>query len=214
MSDTLLTNLMRVAVQNASADRGMACDNALAIIATVNLEQSEALSEKLTELVTRALASGKPYIGNNAAIADGVVYVSHYGNRVGAYSLEDGMAVWEYGEREFEFYAAPAIWEKAVYLGGRDRRFHAIDRITGKGLWEYRCRGRVDSSAVVCAGKAVIFGGDDGYVYALDLKEGKELWQYEIGAAVKTSPAVAGDFVIAGADDGVIYAFKNAPAKP
>lgn len=66
MSDTLLTNLMRVAVQNASADRGMACDNALAIIATVNLEQSEALSEKLTELVTRALASGKPYIGNNA----------------------------------------------------------------------------------------------------------------------------------------------------
>ncbi len=60
----------------------------------------------------------------------------------------------------------------------------------------------------------MIFGGDDGYVYALDLKEGKELWQYEIGAAVKTSPAVAGDFVIAGADDGVIYAFKNAPAKP
>ena len=31
---------------------------------------------------------------------------------------------------------------------------------------------------------------------------------YEIGAPVKTSPAVAGDWVIFGADDGQIYAFK------
>lgn len=152
------------------------------------------------------------YIGNNVAIADGVVYVSHYGNRVGAYSLTDGMKVWEYGEREFEYYAAPAIWEKSVFVGGRDRRFHAIDRLTGAQLWEYRCRGRIDSSAVICAGKAALFGSDDGYVYALDLQEGKELWQYEIGAAVKTSPAVAGDHILFGADDGVIYAFKNAPA--
>ena len=49
------------------------------------------------------------YIGNNVAIADGVIYVSHYGNRVGAYSISDGMQVWEYGEREFEYYAAPDI---------------------------------------------------------------------------------------------------------
>ena len=153
------------------------------------------------------------YIGNNVAIADGVVYVSHYGSRVGAYNLEDGALVWEYGQREFEFYAGPAIWENAVFVGGRDRRFHAIDRVKGTMLWEYRCRGRIDSSAVICAGKAALFGSDDGYVYALDLKEGKELWQYEIGAAVKTSPAVAGDYVLFGADDGVMYCFKNAAAK-
>ncbi len=87
-----------------------------------------------------------------------------------------------------------------------------IDRVTGEKLWEYRCRARIDSSAVVCAGKAAIFGSDDGYVYALDLKEGKELWQYEIGSSVKTSPAVAGDYVLFGADDGVLYCFKNAAA--
>jgi outer membrane protein assembly factor BamB len=153
------------------------------------------------------------YIGNNVAIADGVIYVTHYGNRVGAYSMSDGAKIWEYGEREFEYYAAPAIWEKTVYVGGRDKRFHAIDRVTGEQRWEYRCRDRIDSSAVVCAGKAVIFGCDDGYLYALAPADGKELWQYEIGAAVKASPAVAGDYVIVGADDGVLYAFKNAAAK-
>jgi eukaryotic-like serine/threonine-protein kinase len=154
------------------------------------------------------------YIGNNVAIADGVIYVSHYGNRVGAYSMADGAKVWEYGEREFEFYAAPAIWEKSVFCGGRDKRFHAIDRTTGEKLWEFRSRDRIDSSAVICAGKAALFGSDDGYLYALDVKDGKELWQYEVGAPIKTSPAIAGDYVIVGADDGNVYCFKSAPAAP
>ena len=154
------------------------------------------------------------YVGNNVALADGVAYVAHYGNRVGAYSINDGMKVWEYGDGNFEFYAAPAVFEKIVVVGGRDKYFHAIDRVTGKGLWDFRARDRIDSSAVVCAGKSVIFGCDDGYLYALDLKTGKELWRFEIGAPVKASPAVAGDYVIVGADDGVLYAFKNGPTTP
>lgn len=152
------------------------------------------------------------YIGNNAAISDGIIYVSHYGNRIGAYSLAEGAKLWEYGEREFEFYAAPAVWQQTVFCGGRDKRFHAIDRATGAKRWEYRCRDRIDSSAVICAGKVAIFGADDGYLYALDVNDGKEVWQYEIGAAIKTAPAVAGDYVIVGADDGQVYAFKSSPA--
>jgi outer membrane protein assembly factor BamB len=55
-----------------------------------------------------------------------------------------------------------------------------------------------------------VFGSDDGYLYALNLADGKEAWHYEVGASIKASPAVAGDYVIIGADDGVLYAFKNA----
>ena len=158
------------------------------------------------------------YIGNNVAVDGGVAYVSHYGNRVGAYSLNDGAKVWEYGEREFEFYAAAAVLEKIIVVGGRDKRLHGIDRITGKGLWEYRMRDRIDSSAVICAGKHAVVGSDDGFVYAVDIATGKEVWNSQIGAPVKTSPAVAGDWIIFGADDGVIYAFKNgaaaAPSSP
>jgi len=86
---------------------------------------------------------------------------------------------------------------------------HAIDRVTGKQKWEFRARDQIDSSAVVCGGKSLIFGSDDGYIYALDLEKGAELWRFEAGSPVKTSPAVAGDYVIFGADDGVLYAFKN-----
>lgn len=153
------------------------------------------------------------YIGNNVAVDDEVAYVTHYGNRVAAYSLNGGAKIWEYGEREFEYYAAAAVMEKMLVVGGRDKRLHGIDRITGKGLWEYKMRDRIDSSAVVCNGKHAVVGCDDGYVYVVDAATGKELWNYQIGAAVKTSPAVAGDWIVFGADDGVIYAFKNGAAE-
>ena len=152
------------------------------------------------------------YIGNNVAIAAGICYVTHYGNRVGAYDLTTGTRVWEYGEREFEYYAAVGIAEKTIMAGGRDKRIHGIDRATGKGLWEFRCKDRVDSSPLICAGKAAIVGSDDGYIYALGVADGKELWKYEIGAPVRTSAAFAGDYILFGADDGVLYAFKNGAA--
>lgn len=153
------------------------------------------------------------YIGNNVAVDAGVAYVSHYGNRVGAYSITDGAKVWEYGERDFEFYAAPALLPKIVVVGGRDKRLHGIDRITGKGLWEYKCRDRIDSSAVICGEKHAVVGCDDGYLYVIDIATGKEAWSTQIGAPIKTSPAVAGDWIIIGADDGVVYAFKNGAVK-
>ena len=55
----------------------------------------------------------------------------------------------------------------------------------------------------------MIFGCDDGYIYALDLEKGSELWRFEAGSPVKSSPAIAGDYVLFGADDGIVYAFKN-----
>ena len=55
-------------------------------------------------------------------------------------------------------------------------------------------------------------GSDDGFLYVIDIATGKETWSYQVGAPVKTSPAVAGDYIIVGADDGVIYAFKNGAA--
>lgn len=153
------------------------------------------------------------YIGNNVAVADGIIYVSHYGNRVAAYNLADGAEVWQYGEREFEFYSAPAIHKNWVVVGGRDKRLHGIDRATGKGVWEFRARSRVDSSPVICGGTHVIVGSDDGYLYAVTLADGKEIWSHEIGAAVRTSPAITEEWVVVGADDGNLYGFRNPPPK-
>ena len=166
------------------------------------------------------IASGKEvkkievgaYIGNNVAADKGVAYLAHYGNRVAAFSFGDGAKLWEFGEREFPYYAAPAVNAKWVVAGGRDKRIYGLDRATGEAKWQFRTRGDVDSSPVICADSHVIAGSNDGYFYALDLSKGEEVWRYEVGAPVKTAPAVAGDFVLIGADDGNVYCFKNGKA--
>jgi eukaryotic-like serine/threonine-protein kinase len=149
------------------------------------------------------------YIGNNVALDEGNAYVAHYGNRVGAYSLAAGVKLWEYGDRDFEYYAAPAVTEQWVIAAGRDKRLHGLDRATGKQQWEYRCRDQIDSSPLICGNELVLFGCDDGCIYGIQLADGKELWKAEIGAAVKASPAVAGPWLIIGADDGVLYAYRS-----
>ena len=149
------------------------------------------------------------YIGNNIAADKGVAYVAHYGNKVAAFSFGDGKMLWQYGERDFPYYAAPALSAKWVIAGGRDKRVHGIDRATGDEKWQFRTRGDVDSSPVICAEESVIVGSNDGFFYGISLEKGTELWRYEVGAPVKSSPAVVGDSVLIGADDGMLYCFRN-----
>ncbi len=66
MNTSLLASLMQIAIQQTGADRAMVCDTHLAIIGSVNLEQTDILSEHLTDVVQRAISSGQPVITNNA----------------------------------------------------------------------------------------------------------------------------------------------------
>ena len=63
---SLLASLMQIAIQQTGADRAMVCDTHLSIVGSVNLEQSDILSERLTDVVQKAITSGQPVITNNA----------------------------------------------------------------------------------------------------------------------------------------------------
>jgi hypothetical protein len=66
MNTSLLANLMQLAVQQTGADRAMVCDTQLAIVSSINLNQSDILSEHLTDVVQKAITTGQPVITNNA----------------------------------------------------------------------------------------------------------------------------------------------------
>ncbi len=68
MSATFLTNFMRLALAVTGAERGMAADGSLSIVATANLEQADVLSTQFIgiEVIRQALDSGEPIITNNA----------------------------------------------------------------------------------------------------------------------------------------------------
>ena len=63
---SLLASLMQIAIQQTGADRAMVCDTHLAVVGSVNLEQAEILSERLTDVVQKAITTGQPVITNNA----------------------------------------------------------------------------------------------------------------------------------------------------
>ena len=63
---SLLASFMQIAIQQTGADRAMVCDTHLAVVGSVNLEQTDILSERLTEVVQKAITSGQPVITNNA----------------------------------------------------------------------------------------------------------------------------------------------------
>lgn len=153
------------------------------------------------------------YIAGSAALVDGVAYFGHYGNRFVAIRVDDGTALWEYGDRDFPFFSAPAVGKDRVFFGGRDKRVHAVDRASGKGLWTFRTRGKVDSSPVL-AGDRLVVGSEDGRLYILDADTGSSVWSYDIASAIVGAPAVADGRILVGAEDGTLYVFGRPENRP
>lgn len=166
------------------------------------------------------LVSGKPaqvveidaYIAGSPAVDGAHAYLGHYGNEVLRVGLDTGQVSWAYEDREFPFFASPALSSDLVLIGGRDKRMHAIRRSTGEPVWQARTKGRIDSSAVIAVDR-VVSGSEDGRLYIWDLASGAELWRYDLGDGILSSPAVSGGRIFVGCEDGRLYAF-GAPVDP
>jgi outer membrane protein assembly factor BamB len=120
--------------------------------------------------------------------------------------LNAGKKAWTFHDRNFPYFASPAVAKDRVVFGGRDKLVHCVKREDGTPLWSFATRGKVDSSPVICGDK-VVTGSDDGRVYIISLDKGKELWSYEIGRPVGSSAAVVDGKIVIGADDGSVYCF-------
>lgn len=146
-------------------------------------------------------------VANTVAGRNGMAVLSHYGHEVMALDAKQFSAKWVYNERDFEYYASPAVTaDGLVFAGDRGKRLHCLNLADGSEKWAFRAKGRIDSSAVV-TGAHVVFGSDDGNVYAVSTKDGTQVWNYEVGQPVQGSPCIAGGRLTIAADDGILYCF-------
>jgi len=152
------------------------------------------------------------YIAGSPAVEGGFAYLGHYGNQFLCVDLNEEEVLWTYEDREFPFFASPALSEKFAVIGGRDKSMHAVQKETGEPVWKARTKGRVDSSPVIAADH-IISGSEDGRIYMWDLDSGAEVWSYELGEPILSSPAVAGGRIYIGCEDGRVYAFGDPEAK-
>lgn len=148
------------------------------------------------------------HIANSVAVKDGMVYLAHYGNQAEAYSIEEKKQVWVHKDRDFPYFASPAVHGDTVLVADRGKRLYALDRKDGSVKWTFRTRRSIDSSPVI-SGSLAYLGSDDGRLYAVSLDSGDEVWSYEVGEALTAAPAVAGGRLVIGSQDGFVYAFQS-----
>jgi outer membrane protein assembly factor BamB len=146
------------------------------------------------------------HVAGSVGLADGRVYLGHYGNAFVCADLAANELLWSLSDPKHPFFSSPAITPERVVFGGRNKQLHCLRRSDGEVLWRYATRRKVDGSPVV-AGDAVVFGSGDGKLVVLALADGAERWTFELGSEVGGSVAVAGGWIYGATLDGRVLAF-------
>ena len=137
-----------------------------------------------------------------------MVYSANYGNQLVAVDIEKKEPRWVYEDKDFGFYAAPALNEELVFIGSRDKHLHAVNRASGKRAWRFKTGSRVDGGAIVFR-DAVVFGSGDGRIYALKPSDGSEIWRLDLGEGISSDLAFASGRIVVGGSDGTLFCVEG-----
>ena len=139
-----------------------------------------------------------------------MTYSANYANQlVAADALAEEVAwIYEDKEKDFPFFASPALNDEFVFIGSRDKHLHAVRREDGTGAWKFKTGSRVDGSAIVFE-DAVLFGSGDGRLYAVAPKDGEEIWRLDLGEGITVSPVFADGRIVLGGTDGHLFSITG-----
>ncbi len=178
------------------------------------------------------------WVESSPAVADGVVYVGSFDNKLYAFDAlgttncsgtpKTCLPLWT-APTGASIFSSPAVADGVVYVGSDDKKLYAFDAAgvsncsgmptTCAPLWTATMGDYVESSPAVANG-VVYVGSDDHNLYAFDAKGNTNcagtpttcspLWTAVTGGSVFSSPAVAHGIVYVGSYDGHLYAFDGA----
>ena len=137
-----------------------------------------------------------------------MVYSANYGNQLVAVDIEEKKPRWIYEDKDFGFYAAPALNDELVFIGSRDKHLHAVNRENGKRAWRVKTGSRIDGGAIVFR-DAVVVGSGDGRLYALKPSDGSEIWRLDLGEGISSDLAFANGCIVVGGLDGGLFCLEG-----
>ena len=147
-------------------------------------------------------------------VANGLVYVGDWRDRVYALSAATGKVRWSY-RTDDKVKGGAALAGRRLYIGSYDGHVYALDARTGKLIWRASAQSRLGGSGRFYSTPAVAYGrvyigSTDGKVYSFGATTGKLRWSHSTGAYVYASPAVHDGRVFIGSYTGKFYAFDAA----
>ena len=115
-----------------------------------------------------------------------------------------------------------AVDDTTVWFAARDGQLHALDVRTGHERWHHRFGAALGSddywdyqlsSPILDAGTLYI-GSGDGHVVALDAARGTVKWRVDVGARVRSTPAIKDGVLVVGTMSGHVRALRVRDGAP
>lgn len=133
-----------------------------------------------------------------------------YGAQVYALDTKNGSLVWRYPSQKSndrQFYAAPAIGEDLIVVGGYDYILAAVDKQNGNEKWQFsKADDRYIASAMIKDG-LIYAPNSDHSLYVLTTA-GDLVWSYQTEGPNWTSPNSDDAFIYLTSMDHNLYAFN------
>ena len=124
----------------------------------------------------------------------------------------DGKELWAAKLNGARYAATPVVEACGVAVAGYNNVMSGFDAESGKLLWSNQLKtpsgeAMKNTSAPVVFKDKVVYACDNGTISIADIKTGKVLQSIQLGAPVKSSPAVSGNLLCVSTFDGRIIGF-------
>jgi outer membrane protein assembly factor BamB len=151
---------------------------------------------------------------SSPVVANGLVYVGDWQNRVYAVDENTGKLRWTF-KTDGKVKGAVAISGRRLYVGSYDGHVYALYARTGNLIWKASGQARLSGSGEFYSTPAaaygrVYIGSTDGKVYSFGADSGKLRWSQSTGGYVYGSPAVWRQRILIGSYSGKFFALDAA----
>ena len=160
--------------------------------------------------------TGGPIRGT-ATVSDGVLYLGSTDGNLYAIDALTGAERWRFHSNG-PISSSPAVVDGLVYFTSRDGSLYALAARDGRQRWKLDLGpdlGDQDywdfyTSSPTPFGNSLYVGSGAGFVYAIDRRSGHVLWRTNVGARVRSTPAVTDRDVVFGTMSGHVVALDRA----
>jgi outer membrane protein assembly factor BamB len=149
-------------------------------------------------------SAGAPVQGT-PAVSHGRLYVPTLGNKMVAFGLADGAALWTANVGGMTMSSPAPVGTDLVFAAGfPQHRVLRLDGATGAVVWQSAAViDQPGNSSPAVSGGLVVVGSNGGHYFAFDVATGASRWDYQADGVVHlASPLIAGGHVyMAGGDN-------------
>jgi outer membrane protein assembly factor BamB len=144
--------------------------------------------------------------------ANGLIVVSSMDSEVYAFNPQGGLA-WKSTAASAAIASSPAVSANQLTFGGFDKRFRAIAVGTGASVWSTPPAGNWFWTQGLISGDNLYAGNLDGHMYAYDASSGSLKWQTDLGAPIRSAPALVAGALVVATRNGTIYGLDPVSGK-